>query len=471
MNKNEKAAFNHNSRIKSTATHHFAYGIDFRLFIDHECGAWCLVDDEARSLLTCLKRPFPLSYLKTKFGKNVEGVIKALYLSGIVTIDGKRRDLVYTLAEPIRRPILILHLTNNCNFRCKYCYAEHPESQNMSFELAEKAIETFRNHFDQPITVEFHGGEPLLRTNLIRELASRYSGYADVFFCVQTNASLIDDEMADFLTENKIQVGVSVDGPKEINDRTRVDKLGKGTLDTIVNGLEKLQERGTFPNAVVVLSKYNVGSVEKIIDFLLSVNIKAAKFNPVIMHGRARQDYSELGISPKDYLLAQKRIYKKTEDLLHKGISFLPYDLSIMSKILFTWVRYYCIHKSPCGAGMTTFAVRGDGAVFPCEELIHVSEFKCGNAYFNQADDLINSKASKMCTARVVEEIKECKRCPWKKFCASGCTARAYHKFGQLKKPSDLCLFYQEMFPFLMLELTKNKKMREHLIGTDIEFP
>ena len=77
-------------------------------------------------------------------------------------------------------------------------------------------------------------------------------------FTLTTNGMLIDDDVIDFANREMSNVVLSLDGRKEINDRTRVDYAGNGSYDRIVPKFQKLVAarggknyymRGTFTHA------------------------------------------------------------------------------------------------------------------------------------------------------------------------------------------------------------------------------
>src|SRR5690606_31855458 len=94
--------------------------------------------------------------------------------------------------------------------------------------------------------IHFLGGEPLLYPKIIRELCQyaklMISGSdKTVEVSVTTNGTLINDTVAELLAQYRFSVTVSIDGPKDINDRTR-PALGKNSsTDMTLKGLKKLQ--------------------------------------------------------------------------------------------------------------------------------------------------------------------------------------------------------------------------------------
>lgn len=131
-----------------------------------------------------------------------------------------------------------------CNLSCKYCYVyksvdegwrRQPKlmSPDVARQTALRMLEHLRAHDKKSVSIVFHGGEPLLGgLRHIRELISiikdvfRGSGVT-VSLGMQTNLLLLDEDMAEFFLQNNICLGVSLDGPPEVNDINRIDLRGR----------------------------------------------------------------------------------------------------------------------------------------------------------------------------------------------------------------------------------------------------
>lgn len=150
---------------------------------------------------------------------------------------------------------VILNITDRCNFACKYCvfgdsysYKKNIEKKDMNLETARRAVDFFvdRALKAEELVVGFYGGEPLLRFDSIKEIVN-YSkkriGQAGkgVRFAITTNGSLVTDEVARYFIKNKFSLLVSLDGPRRIHDRYRVDRKGNPTWNGIVTRLKRLR--------------------------------------------------------------------------------------------------------------------------------------------------------------------------------------------------------------------------------------
>ena len=110
-----------------------------------------------------------------------------------------------------------LEVTEKCNLRCKYCiyHPSHPEyrafgHENMKWDVAKKAIDFLKEHSQNAENrhIGFYGGEPLLNFELIEravEYAKKLFG-EDMSFAITTNATLVNDKIAEYFAKNNFNI-------------------------------------------------------------------------------------------------------------------------------------------------------------------------------------------------------------------------------------------------------------------------
>jgi uncharacterized protein len=139
---------------------------------------------------------------------------------------------------------LIILPTEKCNFRCTYCYEDFSIGK-MNYEvissvklLLEKRIEKL-----SLLKIAWFGGEPLVAKDVVLDISQYAMSLARKYNVrylsnMITNGDLLDIVTANHLSEAGIrQYQISLDGPKEVHDRTRIRANGKGTFDAIWSNL------------------------------------------------------------------------------------------------------------------------------------------------------------------------------------------------------------------------------------------
>ena len=196
---------------------------------------------------------------------------------------------------------LVVKSIRACNLRCTYCYYINDDTPQYGLKISEETLtrlyETYGAYLaeqDGRGALIWHGGEPLL---LGRKRFQRYLDLQREYFPegrlqnrLQTNGALISDEWIDFLIENDVQVGISLDGPREVHDRFRVDTKGRGSYDDTIRGIERLRARGVKVAVLSVAGAWeDGGSVLR--HFRDELDLKGADFLlPIRNHALARGD-------------------------------------------------------------------------------------------------------------------------------------------------------------------------------------
>jgi uncharacterized protein len=171
----------------------------------------------------------------------------------------------------------IVKLASRCNLNCSYCYVYNKgdtswraRPAHMSRETFDATIERIRSHClasAQPIVlIVFHGGEPTLIGAerfgaMCRHARTRLADVTELVLTMQTNATRLDEAWIATLREHSVYVGVSLDGPPEINDRVRVDHKGRGSYNAVVRGIDALREGG-LPFALLSVVQPGADSVD-----------------------------------------------------------------------------------------------------------------------------------------------------------------------------------------------------------------
>ena len=161
---------------------------------------------------------------------------------------------------------MCLHVTHDCNLRCKYCFAGQGvyggEKKLMSQKVALSAIDFLieKSEGRRNLEMDFFGGEPLMNFDVIKKTVeygrSLEKKHNKVFrFTTTTNGVLLNEEIADFLNREMNNVVLSLDGRRNVNDAMRPNAGGKGSYDSIVpkyrhfvtiRGDKDYYVRGTF---------------------------------------------------------------------------------------------------------------------------------------------------------------------------------------------------------------------------------
>ena len=166
---------------------------------------------------------------------------------------------IYVMAKPVG---------SACNLHCSYCYYLEKGKlyDGSSLLMSDDMLELFvREYIQSQTTPEvlfiWHGGEPLLRPisfyERAVELQQRYANGRKVDNCIQTNATLLDDEWSKFLGKHNFLVGVSIDGTREMHDAWRKNHNGESSFRDVVRGIRLLEKYRVEWNAMATVNAAN----------------------------------------------------------------------------------------------------------------------------------------------------------------------------------------------------------------------
>ena len=183
--------------------------------------------------------------------------------------------------------LLVVQPTPFCNIDCRYCYLPNRASKAV---IAEATLENlFTQIFasgwvaDQ-LAVVWHAGEPLVLPpafyrNAFRLVDRLKPAAVTVSHSFQTNGTLIDAAWCEFLAAERVNLGVSIDGPARFHDRNRLTRSGRGTFDRTIAGIRLLREKGVPFHVISVLSSESMAVPDEMFDFYVAEGIERVCFN------------------------------------------------------------------------------------------------------------------------------------------------------------------------------------------------
>lgn len=190
--------------------------------------------------------------------------------------------------------LLIKPASAVCNLDCSYCFYLDREAdpykslpaRRMTTETLERLVDTWLFYSFPASTFAFQGGEPTLAgLSFFEKLVELQKHYGrngqSVSNALQTNAILIDDNWARLFKEYNWLLGVSLDGPQEVNDLYRYNKEGRGTWKRVIQSIETLQKHHVEFNCLCVLSQANVEKPRELYRFYRSLGVDNLQFIPL----------------------------------------------------------------------------------------------------------------------------------------------------------------------------------------------
>lgn len=276
---------------------------------------------------------------------------------------------------------LTLSVSQACNLRCTYCYADGGgygmPSRLMTPQAARAAVARVAESHPDIDAIQFFGGEPL--TNLAamsaaaeaaRDLVDMGTLSALPAFSLVTNLTPLDDRALDFLAAWNVHSVVSLDGPSAIHDALRPDAKGRGTHAKIAANLGRLRARGLGFDLVTTYTTHHWRGGYEVYDLLAYLTDFGARRVDVVNAAVAGHPELDPTLSPDwpDILDAHVAAIERVLDGLAGG-RVIPYGLvyDLMGRL---GGAERPTPDALCPAGRTNLAIAADGAAYPCHMMI-----------------------------------------------------------------------------------------------------
>lgn len=332
---------------------------------------------------------------------------------------------------------LCLHISHDCNMRCRYCFASTGsfggKRTAMPVEVSKKAIDflILKSESRRNLDVDFFGGEPLLNFGAIVETV-RYARSLEeksgkkFKFTITTNALALNNEQMDFINEQMGNIVLSIDGRPGINDRMRTGVDGKGTYERILprikamvlaRGGKNYYVRGTY-------TRHNL-DFSKDVMHLADLGFGQISVEPVV--AAAGMDYDireeDLPVIFNEYENLAIEYVKRKKD--GRGFNFFHFMLDLS--------QGPCVIKrmKGCGSGHEYMAVTPEGDLYPCHQFVGMEGFRIGNII----DGTFDSGMQQQFKDVNVYTKEECRNCWARFYCSGGCAANASQFNRDIGKP------------------------------------
>jgi uncharacterized protein len=296
----------------------------------------------------------------------------------------------------------------------------------MSAATAREAVDLLLSQAapGERVNLSFLGGEPLVNRAVLRD-ATRYAKAEatrrglQIGFSITSNGTLLDATDGEFFEEHGFAVTISLDGPREVHDRLRPYKGGRGSFDTVLRNVRPLlaRQQRTQVSARVTVTPANL-DLRGTLDELVALGFHSVGFSPLLSAPSGRGEMS------RDDLAAMlDGMVACGEELERRTVAGRRYPFA---NLLFALQE---IHKGthrpyPCGAGAGYLGVSADGALAACHRFVGDPSGAMGRL----ADGVDRALQRDWLTERHVHRQEPCRSCWARYLCGGGCHHEVIHR-------------------------------------------
>ena len=366
--------------------------------------------------------------------------------------------------------LLIKPASADCNLRCDYCfYIDHLEGLDkrprMSEEILEAMISSYmKTNQGNMYAFGWQGGEPtLMGINFFEkvvELQKKYGSTGTVVQNgVQTNGTLITDEIAKFFGEYKFLLGVSLDGPKYLHDHYRKTIGHKPTHDLVMRGIEKLQRNKVEFNILTLVNNLTVKKAREIYNYHKDKGFFYHQYIPCVEYDDNNNPYA-FSITGEEWGAFLCDIFDEWIKQDVYRISVRLFD-SILEYLVYNRYNVCNMQENCC----QYFVVEYDGNVYPCDFFVR-DDLVLGNVLTDSWDDFLNSATYTQFGRQKSLWNEECNTCPYLSLCHGGCQKNRVGGSNSSKTLSVLCKGWKTFYTHALARLeglAKTIRTEQHI--------
>lgn len=398
-----------------------------------------LINDYAFHLLDTFRQPQSLGDGVLSAGNPSGGLETALKFVKLNLLDPVGRYRVPHASAP-QLLTAWLHITNDCNLLCPYCYVDKTPDK-MEVKRGQEAVEAvFRSavaHGFRGVKFKYAGGEATLNFRLVlilhdyaRQLAYEYG--LTLEGVMLSNGVAITNRMIQEMKERNIRLMISLDGVGEYHDSQRYFVNGRGSFDLIERTLDRLVAHDFTPSISITLSNRNLLGLPEVVEYVLKRDLPF-KLN-FYRENDCSVSFSDLNYRDEQIIAAMKAAFRVIE-------ANLP-SYSLLDTLV-DLARLDTLHDRTCGVGQSYMVINQNGGVAKCH-----MELERTVADISMADPLQLIQQDRLGLQNIsVNEKEGCRNCSWRYFCAGGCPALTYRVTGRYDLKSPNCHIYKAIFP------------------------
>lgn len=389
--------------------------------------------------LVAYRLPTDESILVSELG---EGVMAPLIEEGLMVPASEDEmigllNLRNRLASNIHLELMYLLVTDGCNFRCRYCFEDTPDAPNfkaaaMDEMTTTKALELFSRltslygRKGAKRIIHLYGGEPLLNPKAVRtaivkvgELKETGTMPSECQIVIVTNGALLDESWARFFAKHNVTVGISLDGPRGINNIHRLAKNKKvDAFEVAKKAYEIARKHELTVGLSVTMTPEVVQNFDDVLDFFINdlrikdgLGFNLLYFNPAVP------------LTPEHFELTAKCLIRAFERFRELGI----YEEKMMRKTK-AFVNQEAVFAD-CGVVGNQIVVSPDGRIGVCQDFVKPRTYFAGSVFDDNYDPIKDGLFAGW-SNRSPLFMDKCLDCEALGICGGGCPASAELRTG-----------------------------------------
>lgn len=339
----------------------------------------------------------------------------------------------------------------------------------MSDAVLEQLIKGYMATKQPTYSIGWQGGEPtLMGLDFFRKVTHFQEKYgragAVVGNGLQTNVTLITDEMAEHFSKYHFLLGCSLDGPASVHDRYRHTLRGKPTHTDVLRGIETLKRNSVEFNILTLVSQSNVHRAREIYGYMVDQGFFYHQYIPCVEFDE-NGELLPFSINGKEWGGFMCEIFDEWYSKDVYRVSIRHFD-SILFKMVEGSINVCNLGRNCC----QYFVVEYNGDIYPCDFFVEES-LRLGNVMDTSWKEVLSSKTYNKFGAQKAQWNKECQACDCLDLCSGDCLKHRIYAGNPPQNLSRLCEGWKQFirharsrFEYLAQEIRERRMEEKRLL-------
>ena len=364
--------------------------------------------------------------------------------------------------------LLVKPASGSCNMRCRYCfYTDETENRTVP-SMGVMSIETMKTMVDKALifadgdcSFAFQGGEPSLAgLPFFRALTDYVKDHPNpkkvrVHYSFQTNGYNLNEDWAKWFVENQVLVGISLDGPKEIHDRYRVDHAGKGTYQKVMSSIQLFNKYHVDYNILTVVTSATSRHGQQVYNFFKKNDFRYQQYieclDPI---GEVQGGY-EYSLTPERYEEFLKTTFDSWYLDMKSGRYVYNRYFENLMMIIARQGAESCNMRGVCGV---QWVIEADGSVYPCD-FYALDEWYLGNINHDSFETMEQQRQTLGFIEWSKQIPEDCKNCRYFGLCRNGCRRNREPVTSTSTQKNYFCSAYKNFIEYAYSRLAEIYQM------------
>lgn len=391
------------------------------------------------------------------------------------------RGVAQRFAAPGQLDYLILVPTLRCNLSCSYCQVSRAAIGSAGFDWSDETLGHVLALLDsldtRSVKIEFQGGEPTLRLDLVAKVIERCGRFEDRQFVICTNLSRVDAEFLAIADRDDVFISTSLDGDVDTHqaNRTATDEasaLFLANLDFLLAryGADKI-------SALPTIDPSRPPEIDALIDSYRQRGLTSIYLRPINYHGFARKrhkgsrDQSEQWQSYYRRFVA-RLIERNWED--RSQVVEESYLSLCLRRIFHPGADRHVDLRNPNPVGIDYIVVDHDGRVYPTDEARMLSRAGIVDLAIGDVASGWNGERRAALNAHATNQYDpDCQRCAYQPYCGRD-VIDDLARYGTIDLPrreTAFCRRHLDLFDFIFGLIYSRDPRVQHSLARWLRLP